>query len=94
MWKLSHQHSEGVGNNPYLAKEATEFKYSRQISSKGTYRLDIFVDSSLISYAAVAYLNNQLYFTKTRLASNRTIPELELMAMTLGVKIGVFLQKL
>ena len=74
-------------------KEATEFKYPRQISSNDTYRLDIFVDSSLICYAAVAYLNNQLLFTKTRLAPDRTIPDLELMAMTLGVKLGEFLQK-
>ena len=81
------------GKQSYLSKKATEFKYSRQISSNDTYRLDIFVDSSLICYAAVAYLNNQLLFTKTRLAPDRTIPELELMAMTLGVKLEEFLQK-
>ena len=51
----------------------------------------MFVDSSLISYAAVPYLNNQLFFTKTRLAPDRTIHELELMATTLGVKVGDFL---
>ena len=37
--------------------------------------------------------NNQLLFTKTRLAPDRTIPELELMAKTSGVKLGEFLKR-
>ena len=63
-------------------KEATDFKYSRQISSNGTYRLHIFADSPLIFCAAVAYLKNQHLLTKTRLVPGLKIPESELMAMT------------
>ncbi len=78
--------------------EALKFKRQRlAIRNRHTpTTLHVFVDSSLKAYAAVAYVVNSkqtsLLFAKTRVApiKQRTIPELELMAMTLGVELATF----
>ena len=59
-----------------LAIETT-FVRPRHIPITEKNHLDIFVESSLSAYAAVAYLNEELYMAKTRFApvSPKTIPE-------------------
>ena len=57
---------------------------SRQISLNSIYLVDIYVDSSLVSFAAV-------FFTNNRFAPNRTVTDFDFMAMTLGAEFGEFL---
>lgn len=61
----------------------------------GQYELNIFVDSSMQAYCAAAYLNGQLLCAKAKTApiKQRTIPELELMAMVLGTTLAEFLRE-
>ena len=77
---------------------ATSFIRSRHIATTQKNQKnhpDIFVDSPPSAYTAAAYLNGELYMANTRLAtvSQKTIPELELMAMALGAQLGQFRQQ-
>ena len=68
------------------------------------YQLLVFCDASKCAYAAAVYLRQELQekgckvdliFSKTRLVPNKqiTIPRLELLAATIGVRCITFVQK-
>ena len=93
--ELPEQKKEERKANTVDLANATTFVRPRHIPITEKNILDIFEDSSLSAYAAVAYFDGPLYMAKTRLApvSPKTIHELELMAMALDSQLGKFLQQ-
>ena len=73
---------------------------TRKVGEAGeSYQLHIFCDASSLAYGAVAYLTNSseshLVTSKARVSpiKTRTLPQLELTAILVGTKLGVYIHK-